>query len=213
MTLSSWCSLEGFCYHDYNRSIFLVCIPEDLSYFDSNWQEFILNSDWPGFVTIFILIWGIMLALFWLQDVVTWSFRWFWQGGLCFLDLFDRSNVILIMELFSNRHEFVLKTGNARLCYFDFLISQLSVTLIKMEGFLPWFSLAGVRFQFWSAGFCYLYCKIREGFRFFFWLAEIYVTMFFYLWTGFCFLGAVTFEQLERDHEIQVRAYLREMIS
>jgi hypothetical protein len=27
-----------------------------------------------------------------------------------------------------------------------------------------------------------------------------------YVWTGFCFLGAVTFEQLERDHEIQVRA-------
>jgi hypothetical protein len=26
------------------------------------------------------------------------------------------------------------------------------------------------------------------------------------MWTGFCFLGAVTFEQLERDHEIQVRA-------
>jgi hypothetical protein len=33
-----------------------------------------------------------------------------------------------------------------------------------------------------------------------------------FMWTGFCFLGAVTFEQLERDHEIQVRAYLRKMI-
>jgi len=41
---------------------------------------------------------------------------------------------------------------------------------------------------------------------------EFLLPCFIYMWTGFCFLGAVTFEQLERDHEIQVRAYLRKMI-